>query len=76
MYIREVLYKLLPVMAIGFATPGILVLTMDAGWIRLILVCLFSALVTSATEYFFGLSKNEKCFVGGKVKLIIDKIRK
>lgn len=76
MYIREVLYKLLPVMAIGFATPGILVLTMDAGWIRLILVCLFSALVTSVTEYFFGLSKNEKCFVGGKVKLIIDKIRK
>ena len=42
MYIREVLYKLAPIIVVGFAIPGILILTMDAGWLRLILVCLLS----------------------------------
>lgn len=60
MYIREVLYKLAPIIVVGFAIPGILILTMDAGWLRLILVCLLSVLVTAASEYFIGLSNKEK----------------
>ena len=76
MYIREVLYKLAPVILVGFAIPGILILTMDAGWLRLILVCLLSVLVTAASEYFIGLSNKEKDFVAEKIKLVIGKIKK
>lgn len=76
MYIREVLYKLAPVIVVGFAIPGILILTMDAGWLRLILVCLLSVLVTAASEYFLGLSNKEKDFVDEKIKLVIGKIKK
>lgn len=76
MYIREVLYKLAPVIVVGFAIPGILILTMDAGWLRLILVCLLSVLVTAASEYFIGLSNKEKDFVTEKIKLVIGKIKK
>ena len=76
MYIREVLCKLAPVIVVGFAIPGILILTMDAGWLRLILVCLLSILVTAASEYFIGLSNKEKDFVAEKIKLVIGKIKK
>ena len=76
MYIREVLYKLAPVIVVGFAIPGILILTMDAGWLRLILICLLSVLVTAASEYFIGLSNKEKDFVAEKIKLVIGKIKK
>lgn len=76
MYVREVLYKLVPVIVVGFAIPGILILTMDAGWLRLILVCLLSVLVTAASEYFIGLSNKEKDFVAEKIKLVIGKIKK
>lgn len=76
MYIREVLYKLAPVIVVGFAIPGILILTMDASWLRLILVCLLSVLVTAASEYFIGLSNKEKDFVAEKIKLVIRKIKK
>ena len=76
MYIREVLYKLAPIIVVGFAIPGILILTMDAGWLRLILVCLLSVLVTAASEYFIGLSNKEKNFVAEKIKLVMGKIKK
>lgn len=76
MYVREVLYKLAPVIVVGFAIPGILILTMDAGWLRLILVCLLSFLVTAASEYLIGLSNKEKDFVTEKIKLVIGKIKK
>lgn len=76
MYIREVLYKLAPIIVVGFAIPGILILTMDAGWLRLILVCLLSVLVTAVSEYFIGLSNKEKNFVAEKIKLVIGKIKK
>jgi hypothetical protein len=49
---------------------------MDAGWLRLILVCLLSVLVTAASEYFIGLSNKEKDFVAEKIKLVIGKIKK
>lgn len=75
MYIREVLYKLAPIIVVDFAIPGILILTMDAGWLRLILVCLLSVLVTAASEYFIGLSNKEKNFVAEKIKLVIGKIK-
>ncbi len=75
MYIREVLYKLAPIIVVGFAIPGILILTMDAGWLRLILVCLLSVLVTAASEYFIGLSNKEKNFVAEMIKLVIGKIK-
>lgn len=75
MYIREVLYKLAPIIVVGFAIPGILIFTMDAGWLRLILVCLLSVLVTAASEYFIGLSNKEKNFVAEKIKLVIGKIK-
>lgn len=76
MYVREVLYRIIPVMTICFAVPGILIITMDAGWIRLISLCLLSTIVTALTEYYFGLTKSERLFVLGKIKIVANRLRK
>ena len=75
MYVREVLYKVILVMAICFALPSLLLIIMDAGYMRLLLVCVTSLIVTVATEYYIGLTKNERFFVDGKVASMITKMK-
>ncbi len=67
MYAREVLYKVIPVMAIAFTIPSLLRLTMTDGWARLIMVCLVSVVVTAVTEYRLGLSEHERNFITEKI---------
>lgn len=71
MYIREVLYKVIPVTTISFAAPAVLCLIMDAGWMRLLAVCIMSTFVTAATEFHAGLTGNERLFVVEKLNTII-----
>lgn len=74
MYVREVLNKVVPVMAIAFAIPFLLCITMEDGWQRLISVCAISVVVTAVTEYRLGLSEHERTFVLEKVRQITDKL--
>ena len=70
MYVREVLYKVFPVMVVCFAIPGLLCLTMEADWTRMIAVCILSVFVTSTSEYFIGMSKKERNFITEKINNI------
>ena len=63
MYVHEVLFKVLPTMAICFAIPSILVLTMGEGVARLVSTVVLSTMVTSVTVYHFGLNKSEKKYL-------------
>lgn len=78
MYVHEVLYRVLPVMIISFIIPMMIRYSMQEGWMRLILLCLVSTIVTAVVEYSIGLTKNERKFIVGKInnKNIKDKYLK
>lgn len=76
LYGRLVLIKVLPVMLISFLVPGVLIYFMSPGLVRLIFVCMLSILTIIPTEYFVGLTKKEQSFVLGKIKVIVNKIKK
>lgn len=67
MYVREVLYRVLPVMIICFIIPMMIRYSMHEGWMRLILLCLVSTIVTAVVEYSIGLTKNERKFIVDKI---------
>lgn len=71
MYVREVLYKVIPVMCVSFAIPGLLCLTMEAGWTRLLTVCILSVFITSSTEYFLGMTQKEQNFITEKINNVV-----
>lgn len=63
MYVREVLFKVLPVMAISFAIPAIALFVMEKGVARLVLVLAISIAVSSVVIYLMGLSKLERVYI-------------
>lgn len=63
MYVQEVLFKVLPTMALCFAIPSILVLTIGEGVTRLVSTVVLSTMVTSVTAYHFGLNESEKKYL-------------
>ena len=67
MYVREVLFRVFPVMMISFVPPMIIRFSMQEGWMRLILLCLVGTIVTSIVEYRLGLTKNERKFLIEKI---------
>ena len=68
MYVKEVLYKIVPVIILSFAIPCALRFTMQEGWLRLLVVCSVSVVVTAITEYRLGLSVQERNFIIEKVQ--------
>ena len=70
MSVREVLFKITPVMVISFAIPSVLLFVLDKSLLRLIAVVLLSMTVTSMTSYFIGLTECEKKYILG----ILEKI--
>ena len=70
MYVREVLFKVTPVMAIGFAIPSILLFVIDEGLLRLVAVVLLSMTVTTVTTYLIGLNEGEKKYIIGLLEKI------
>ncbi len=77
MYVREVLYRVIPVMTIAFAVPSLLRFTMAEGLVRLVVVCAVSVVVTAITEYYLGLRVQERSYIAEKINcsLIFKKIR-
>ena len=63
LYVKEVLFKVLPTMAICFSVPSILMFSMGEGVMRLIFTVVLSLIVTSITTYHFGLKENEKKYL-------------
>lgn len=76
MFFRDVLVKVLPVMAVGFIVPAIVSFSMDAGWLRLVLVCVVSTLTVAIAEYQLGLSVGERKFVLEKLHNLSIKLHK
>lgn len=74
MYVREVLFKVLPVIVISFVILGMVVYLMNPSFIRLLIVCVTSVLTISIVEFFIGLTKQEQAFVLDKIKVVINKI--
>ena len=74
MFFKDVLVKVLPVMAIGFVVPALISYSLDAGWIRLILVCVVSTFAIAISEYKIGLSVGERMFVMDKIQQFRSKI--
>ena len=66
-YVREVLFRVFPVMMNSFIPPMIIRFSMQEGWMRLIWLCLVSTIVTAVVEYSIGLTKNERKFIVGKI---------
>ena len=62
MYVREVLFRLLPTIAICFASSSLLLFVMGEGFIRLVLITLLNLIITSITIYFIGFEKSEKTY--------------
>lgn len=77
MYVREVLVKVVTVMATAFAIPSLLCLTLAEGWSRLIAVCAVSVVATAVTEYRLGLSVQERNFITERIynTMIFKKIK-
>ena len=63
MYVKEVLFRVLPTMAICFSVPSILMFSMGEGVMRLIFTVVLSMIVTSITAYHFGLKESEKKYI-------------
>lgn len=63
MYVKEVLFKIVPVMAICFAVPSLLVYSLSEGLIRLVLDVVLSMIVNSLTIYHLGLNGGEKKYL-------------
>ena len=76
MFFRDVLVKVLPVMAIGVIAPALVSYGMDAGWLRLTLVCIVSTLSVAIAAYQLGLSVGERKFVVEKLYNLSIKLRK
>ena len=77
MYVREVLFKVTPVMAISFAIPSILLFVIDEGLLRLVAVVLLSMTVTTVTTYLIGLNEGEKKYIIGLLEKnpVLKKLR-
>ena len=63
MYVREVLFKVLPTMAICFTIPSLLLFSMGEGVVRFILIVVLSTIVSSFTIYYLGLNEGEKKYL-------------
>ena len=63
MYVRTVLFKVIPTMAICFAVPSLLLFTMGEGLLRFALIVVSSMIVTSFATYSIGLDEGEKKYL-------------
>ncbi len=70
MYVREVLCRVIPIIAISFSVTCLICFVMEPGLVRLLSVCLLSAVVTSIAELCIGLSKGERQFVFEKIRTL------
>lgn len=67
MYVRKVLYRIVPVMGISFCISSVFAALMEQGWPRLLTVCAVSVIITISSAFIVGLTKGERVFIVSKI---------
>lgn len=62
-YIREVVFRILPVSILSFIPPSIVFFTMEPSWLRLVLLILVSIISTGLFIYAIALEQSERQMV-------------
>ena len=74
-YLKEVVFKIIPVILTAFIIPFILIINLNEGFIRLIVSGFSSLIFVGISIYFIGLKKTEQQFLKSKLKQVLYKIR-
>ena len=76
-YMKEVLYKVVPVLLLSLVLPVFVRLSMPQGYLRLIIVCVLSIPISLLLSYHLGITANERKFIREKaINKIILKFKK
>ena len=75
-YVREVLFRVIPVLILSSVVPLFITCNMPQGILRLVVVTLVSILVSSVFMYMIGLTGGERQFVFGRIEMFVNKIFK
>lgn len=75
-FIQEIIIINIPVILISVLIPGLLLLNMQAGTLRLIIITITTLSISTVTIYFIGLKTNEKAFLISAVASVVPKIRR
>lgn len=73
MYVKNVLFKVIPILTICFAVPLSITLSFSEGFVRLITVCLISSITAVISIYIVGLDNGERHFIYDKTRQLIKK---
>lgn len=75
-YIRNVIYKIIPVTICSLIIPGLMIWSMEQSLLNFLTIVVCCILSTIVSIYNLGLDINERILVRSKIELIISKIRK
>lgn len=75
-FLEEILLRNIPVILLSVLIPWLILLNMQSGLSRLVIVTLTSLIISIGTIYFVGLKINEKIFVKSALLGFISKIKK
>lgn len=76
-YMKEVLYRVIPVLALSLLLPLIVRLSMPQSYLRLALVCILSIPISLTIAYLIGITANERKFIREKtLNKVLSKIKK
>lgn len=73
-YIRNVLFRVIPVLILSFIIPSLIAMRMSDGILRLLTICVVSMFSTSCIEYFIGFTVNERVFLKERFKFFFRKL--
>lgn len=72
-YIKDVIYRIIVVSILSFTIPVFLYIQIEEGWCRLIILGIFSVIVTVVSIYVIGLTSNEAQLIK---ELVLKRINK
>lgn len=72
-FLRKVTFKSTSIATLSAIIPFFVYINVDDSWSSFFLVCCITCLSTLAVVYSYGLTKNERVFIIGKVKIMYQK---
>ena len=76
-YLKEVLYRVIPVLILALPIPLLVRLSMPQSYLRLALVCILSIPISLTLAYLIGITANERKFIREKtLNKVLSKIKK
>lgn len=73
MYLKDVIYRVIPVSIISFLTPYFIYLLMNESIARFFILGTTSVIVTSISIYYLGMLPNERSYILSKVSRLINR---